>query len=238
MVDKHNHSFFGTTTGLTIQSSSKREPFIFIKCIQKKTDGTWEKPSKGEGKTIKCNLDEMVMMLLVLQRKMKEWVNIHSFKNDKTQISFKWANNEMDKFWIRIGKYSKMLNIAQIEIFKLLLEHMIKEKIENATTMNFDENQKITRAKVIKEKSDDNFVEKKSLIKVEETIIHKDKNLKKIEGAIKRETEKALLINMKGDKEIWLPKAVIKSKYLPIKYDMQSFLVDGYFLEKNKIQFN
>jgi len=61
------------------------------------------------------------------------------------------------------------------------------------------------------------------LIKVEETIIHKDKNLKKIEGAIKRETEKALLINMKGDKEIWLPKAVIKSKYLPIKYDMQSF---------------
>ena len=31
-----------------------------------------------------------------------------------------------------------MLNIAQIEIFKLLLEHMIKEKIENATTMNFD----------------------------------------------------------------------------------------------------
>ncbi len=38
----------------------------------------------------------------------------------------------MDKY----RKLPKMLGIAQIEIFKLLLKHLLKEKIEFATTSN------------------------------------------------------------------------------------------------------
>ncbi len=69
MVNKHSQSFFGQSTGLTLLSSSKTEQIIFIKCIKKKPDGSWEKPSLGEGKTIKCSLDEMVMILEVLRKK-------------------------------------------------------------------------------------------------------------------------------------------------------------------------
>ena len=53
MTDNHSHSFFGQAVGLTIQSSSKSDSFIFFKCIKKKPDSSWEKPSLGEGKTIK-----------------------------------------------------------------------------------------------------------------------------------------------------------------------------------------
>ena len=93
MVDKHSQSFFGKSSGLTIQSSSRVEPYIFFKCIKKKADGIWEKPSKGEGKTIKCSLDEMVMILEVLYGRFENWSSYHNFKDNKTQISFKWEKN-------------------------------------------------------------------------------------------------------------------------------------------------
>ncbi len=53
MVDAHNQPFFGKNTGLFIQTSSKTEPYMFLRCIKRKSDGSWEKPSKNEGKTIK-----------------------------------------------------------------------------------------------------------------------------------------------------------------------------------------
>jgi len=137
MVDKHSQSFFGQSTGLTIRSSSKTEPFIFLKCIRKKPDGSWEKPSLGEGKTIKCNLDEIVMILDVLNRNRASWTSFHNFNGVKTQISFKWEDDAKQKLLIYIGKYSKMLKFAQIEIFRLLLKHILEEKIEFATVLNF-----------------------------------------------------------------------------------------------------
>ena len=74
MTDKHNQSFFGQATGLTIQSGSKNDPYFFLKCIKKKNGGIWEKPSKGEGKTFKCSLEEMIMILQVLKRKINSFV--------------------------------------------------------------------------------------------------------------------------------------------------------------------
>lgn len=52
MTDKHTQCFFGQKTGLTIGSPSKKEPYIFIKCIKEKPDGIWEKSSQGEGKML------------------------------------------------------------------------------------------------------------------------------------------------------------------------------------------
>ncbi len=92
MVDKHSQSFFGQSTGLTLLSSSKSDSFIFFKCIKKKPDGSWVKPSLGEGKTIKCNLAEIVMILDVLQRNSDSWSSYHNFNDVKTQISFKWED--------------------------------------------------------------------------------------------------------------------------------------------------
>ena len=97
MVDRHNQSFFGQSSGMTLISASKSDPFIFIKCIKKKNDGNWEKPSLGEGKTVKCNLDEIVMILEVLKGKRKAWSSYHNFNDSKTSISFKWDEKSEDK---------------------------------------------------------------------------------------------------------------------------------------------
>jgi hypothetical protein len=101
MTDTHSQSFFGQATGLTINSSSKNDPFIFIKCIKKKENGDWEKLSSGEGKTIKISLEEMIMILKVLRRKIESWSGFHSYKENKTQISFNWEGNGGNKLWIR-----------------------------------------------------------------------------------------------------------------------------------------
>ena len=53
MVDNHSYSFFGQKVGLIIQSASKTEPFIFFRLIKSKNDGSWERPSSGEGNVIK-----------------------------------------------------------------------------------------------------------------------------------------------------------------------------------------
>ncbi|MFO7797539.1 MAG: hypothetical protein R6W84_15445, partial [Promethearchaeia archaeon] len=122
MVNSHNRSFFGQNTALIIQSTSKKEDWVFFRCIKRKKGNIWEKPSQGEGKVIKISLEELVMMLKVLKAKMDSWSTYHSYNGTNTQISFNWQENII---WINIGDYSKMLDEAQIEIMKLLLEHLL-----------------------------------------------------------------------------------------------------------------
>jgi len=236
MTDTHSQSFFGQSTGLTIQSTSKTESFIFLKCIKKKGDGTWEKPSQGEGKTIKCNLDEIVMILQVLKRKTKSWSSYHDFNNVKTQISFQWEEEKEEKVWINIGNYSKMLNFAQIEIFRLLLKHILKEKIEYGTSSrisaiknkskNVEMNKAINTATEIEANSD---ISNKKESKIIET--------SQIEGNIEAETKNALLINFNDDTEIWVPKSIIRSQNNLNKDLTQTFLIDTWFLKKNNLQY-
>ena len=219
MVDKHSQSFFGKSSGLTIQSSSRNEAYIFFKCIKKKADRNWEKPSKGEGKTIKCSLDEMVMITEVLNKRLDNWSSFHNFNDKKTQISFKWENDRKERLYINIGSYSKMLTFSQIEILKLLLNHMLNEKIEYATTSNFSDVRK-ERQKVSA------FQEKKE---------SSEKPSRQIEGAIKNETQKALLITFENDRECWIPKSAIRSNYVSDQENQQSFIIDSWLLEKNNI---
>ncbi|MEJ2251298.1 MAG: hypothetical protein P8Y97_16810, partial [Candidatus Lokiarchaeota archaeon] len=137
MANRHSKSFFGQSTGITLQSSSKKDDYVFLKCIKVKSNGTWEKPSKGEGKTIKISLEELIMILKVFKKELTSWSAYHSYKDTSTQISFNWQKNGQEKIWINIGEYSKMLDVAQIELFKLLVKHLIKEKIEYATISEF-----------------------------------------------------------------------------------------------------
>ena len=222
MVDKHSQSFFGKSSGLTIQSSSRNEPFIFFKCIKKKQDGSWEKPSKGEGKTIKCSLDEMVMICEVLHKRLDNWSSYHNFNDLKTPISFKWENEKKERLYINIGSYSKMLNFPQIEVFRLLISHILEEKIEHATTSNFQDERKVNQMpKEYKEKYDTD-----------------EKPSGQVEGTIKNETQKALLINFHDDKECWIPKSAIRSNYSSDQENLQSFTIDTWLLEKNNIAFS
>lgn len=236
MTDKHSKSFFGQLTGLTIQSSSKSEPFIFLRCIKKKSDNSWEKPSMGEGKVIKINLEEIVMMLQVLNHDMPSWTSFHSYKDNKTQISFKWEDEKEKKLWINIGNYSKMLNFAQVEIFKLLLKHILKEKIKHATISNISKKKPSLNQNVqdIKENSINFKQEKSALITSGQQFNNNE--ISQIEGSVKGETEKALRICMNTGQELWVPKSGIKSHYLVDENVIQEFSIDTWILKKNKVQ--
>ena len=136
MTDSHNYSFFGKESAIILQSSSKKESHIFLRCIKKKNNDIWEKWSKNEGKVIKFSIEEIIMILRVLQGKQPSWSTYHRFNEKQTQISFNMQNNE--QLFISIDKYKKMLSIAQIEVLKLLLEHILKEKIEFSTNLDLN----------------------------------------------------------------------------------------------------
>lgn len=236
MGDTHNYSFFGQNTGLFLQSSSKNEPFVFFRCIKKRDERSWEKPSRREGKTIKVGLEEIIMLLQVLEQKMKSWSTVHRFKEEKTRISIKWDENEDKTLWIHVGNYSKKLNFAQVEILKHLLKHIFKEKIEFSTTSTFlkeSNAQNITKEiNQTKDSSPENS-ETDGLIVIEESSI--EGKTKEMEGIIKNETEKALLIEFAPGNEKWIPKSTIKSQYGIKNGSKQAFLIDEWILKKNEL---
>ncbi len=235
MADKHNKSFFGQSTGMFLQSSSKTDPFIFLRFIKKKESGTWEKPSLGEGKTIKCSLEEIVMILKVLKRNLKSWSTVHVFKEEKTPISVKWEGEK--KVWFNVGNYPKMLIIAQIEILILLMEHILAEKIEFATSSE-KSNETLPNVNELPVDSNSGIkhenVDNGNLEIVEE--LELGDKVKKIEGIIKGETEKGLLLQMNNNNEIWFPKSAIKSPYNSVRDSKQSFIIDSWILEKKKVE--
>ena len=234
MVDKHSQSFFGKSTGLTIQSSSRTEPFIFLKCIQKKSEGNWEKPSQGEGKTIKLNLDEMVMISEVLNRKLDKWSSFHNFNQIKTQITFQWEDQSKNKLKIYIDKYSKMLNFAQSEIFRRLLEHLLEEKIVYATTLSKPDDSSKSES-LPQSKRESRKINPKSMSVVQEYAEYSDKPQSEITGTIESETDKALLIKFDQDKQIWIPKSGIHSNFKSDNSSDQTFLIESWILKKNNL---
>jgi len=231
MVDKHNQSFFGQSTGMFVQSSSKSEPFIFLQFIKKKENGTWEKLSLKEGKTIKCNLEEIIMILRVLEGKVKSWSTAHVFKEEKTSISVSWEGEA--KLWFNVGDYPKMLKFAQIEILRRLIDHILKEKIEFATVSSSKNSNHSIDTSPIESTNTLKPPDEKNIVIAEDINLGDD--IVKITGCIKGETEKALLININNGIESWFPKSVIKSNFDPENNAQQSFLVDSWFLEKNKL---
>ena len=236
MVDNHSYSFFGQKIGLIIQSASKGDPYMFFRLIKCKNNGSWEKPSSGEGKIIKFSLEEMVCILRVISKEVNSWSSYHTFKDSKTQISFKWEDGEKRKLWIHIGSYSKVLEYSQITILEMLLKHILKEKIEFATIPTS-----------FKKKNSDglnNIVIQEEIITEvnhegsnEITKMHSSDPKKKrhITGAIKGETTKALLIQFNDGSEIWVPKSTIHCDFNNTKDIIQNFTIDGWILEKNKI---
>jgi hypothetical protein len=201
----------------------------------------------GEGKTVKCNLDEIVMILEVLQGKRKAWSSFHSFKDSKTSISFKWDENSGDKVYISIASYSKMLAYSQIIVLKMLLEHLLKEKIAYAT-IPFASNKKDDNSgeewdssgdqesgEAIVEK--DNKEEGRKPVIVEEKVSLEQNKVAQIRATIKSESSKALLLNLSNGSDVWFPKSVIHSEYSTEIEASQSFIVDEWILKKNHVSF-
>ena len=231
MTDKHNYSFFGQKVGLILQNSLKSDPFIFFRLLRAKDNGTWEKPSIGEGKVIKFSIEEMVWIIRVLKKDVKSWSSFHTYKDIKTQISFKWEEGENGKLWINIGAYSKRLYYSQFKVLELLMEHILEEKIKYATAGNM-------KTKTVKNESSKNQVHSNNLSVVEERInmdpsTRESKNLKttKIKGEIIEEREMALHIKLETGVDMWFPKSTIEE----IDKSKTTFDIADWVLRKNKI---
>ena len=238
MVNNHSYSFFGQKVGLIIQSASKNEPFIFFRLIKSKNDGSWEKPSSGEGKIIKFSLEEMVWIIRILNKEVNSWSSYHTFKDNKTPISFKWEDGEKAKLWIHIGSYSKVLEYAQFKILEMLLTHILTEKIEFATAPNSSKKRNVDTLSNIVVQEEIITDGSKNIIRNNEsnsTNIGKPSEIEDIVGTIKGETNKALLIQFENEVEIWIPKSTIHSGFNNAKNLVQKFCIDSWILNKNRV---
>ncbi len=238
MSDTHIISFFGQNIGIIIKSTSKFNSYTFFQCIKKNQYGKWEKPTLNQGKTIKFTLEEIIMILQVLHRKTLNWKSFHTYNEKKTSFSFSWEDEEAKVLWITVADYSKVLNFAQVEVLRLLLRHLVEEKIIYSTSYtkkksisdgNYENalNQKIEHY--------DKFFENERLRYKEKSDILRD--MSKIRATLAGETEKAILLNLGENESFWIPKSSIHNQYLPRKNFNQFFLIDNWVLEKNNIPF-
>ena len=257
MGDTHSKSFFGQNARLIVNTPSKTEPFFFMRCIKKKPEGVWEKPSKGEGKVIKFSIEEAVMILQVLNRKLLTWKSYHTYKDNKTTISFNWEDDKAKTLWINIANYSKMLNFSQAEILRLLLTHILNEKIKYATHSNRKKSSNLTSNEKFsnhidnsneiiefkEDKNDDQFEDNSNYNNGGNNRLSpnpkfsntKSQERNHINGTIKGETNKALLITFNSGQDLWIPKSTIHSEFLSKKDVDQTFLIDTWVLKKNKV---
>jgi len=138
MADFHTKTFFGQRTSVIVTSPSKQDPYIYLSCISRKTDNSWEKPSEGEGKTVKLSIEEIICILEVLNRRSANWRGYHVFKERKTEIYVGWEDDSRQVLRIKIGDYDKKLRFPNLNFFTLMLEHILHEKIEFATSGKSD----------------------------------------------------------------------------------------------------
>lgn len=240
MADYHIKSFFGVDSALIFTSPSRAVPYIFINCIRKKEDKNWEKPSKGEGKTVKLSIEEIICILEVLHRKSANWRGYHVFKEYKTEIYVGWEDQSRQVVMFRIGNYVKKISFPNLNFLTLLLEHILSEKIEFATSGTFEPMVRDSEQSIEGEDQYGVFSEhitaSDGLQVVETTEYGVSIETMDIIAKIKVESPKALLINLDSGEEFWIPKSTIHNKYDIKERDKhQNFIVDKWIIEKNKI---
>jgi len=239
MADFHTKTFYGQKTSLRVTSPSKEVPYIFLSCINRKDNGSWEKPSEGEGKTVRLSIEEIICILEVLNRRMANWRGFHVFKERKTEIYVGWEDESRHVLRIKIGKYIKTIRFPNLNFLTLMLDHILNEKIEHATSGTF-EAKTIEKEEVGEEGEYGVFSEhitaRDGLHIVETTEFSASRDIIEIYAIIKIESPKALLISLDSGDEFWIPKSTIHSEYnVKEKEKSQKFIVDKWIIEKQKI---
>ncbi|MFX1454740.1 MAG: hypothetical protein ACFFDB_05135 [Promethearchaeota archaeon] len=239
MADFHTKTFYGHKTSIVISSPAKMVPYIFLSCISRKEDGTWEKTTKGEGKTVKISIEEIICILEVLYRRSANWRGYHVFKDRKTEIYAGWEDESRQVLLIRIGDYTKKLRFPNLNFLSLMLEHLLTEKIEFATSGTFESPTKEKR-EVDNEGEYGVFTEhittRDGLHIVETTEYDTSIDTIDIKAKIKVESPKALLITLESGEEYWIPKSTVHSKYdVNNKETLQNFVIDKWIIDKHKV---
>jgi hypothetical protein len=138
-MKRHTRSFFGQKTGIIFDSGDYTQESVYLTFIKKLPSEIWEKPSEGQGIKIKMNLGELIMIRRVLMFMDDRWSTVHKYNEEQTSISVNRNNPEEEEIWISVDKgkdkdkYSKNLRPPETEILLMLLNHVLEEKIANAT---------------------------------------------------------------------------------------------------------
>ena len=226
-----------------LQSNSKSDPFVFFTFIKKKDGETWEKPSMGEGKSIKISLEELAMFQRLFNKTAKSWKGFHSFNGTKTSIELNWTGE--DEIQMKVDQYLKPLKAGQIDVLGRLIRHLFQEKIEFATegkpNQNGSNNERDGSAnESIDFEADNTEVETNAAIAItvpKKTIkkspnASKEPETTKISGVIVKTTEKAIQVRLELSEEKWFPKSRVRSEYDPMSQELQMFLVESWILKK------
>jgi hypothetical protein len=110
-MDRQQRSFFGQKVGMIFDSEIWNDDCAYISFLRKKDTGIWEKPSKGEGKKIKLNLGELIMLQKVVNGDLEKWSTFHKFNNQTTSISVSNKRNDspINEVWVNVSGYGKNL---------------------------------------------------------------------------------------------------------------------------------
>ncbi|MFW9770883.1 MAG: hypothetical protein ACFFEO_01765 [Candidatus Thorarchaeota archaeon] len=238
MADFHTKTFYGQKSSMTLTSPTKMVPYIFLSCINRKSDGTWESSSKGEGKTVKISIEEIICILEVLNRRSANWRGYHVFKDRQTEIYVGWEDETRQILTIKVGNYTKKLRFPNLNLMTLLLEHLLSEKIEFATSGTFESKEKEEKIDAESEYSlfSEHITARDGLQVVETTEYGVSVETVEVNAKLKVESPKALLITFETGEEFWIPKSTIHSDYdVESKEKYQTFIVDKWIIEKNKI---
>jgi hypothetical protein len=240
LTDFHTKTFYGRNTSIKIVSPTKMVPYIFLSCIKRKDNGKWEKPSKGEGRTVRISLEEIICILEVLNRKSANWRGYHIFKDRKTEIYVGWQDESRQILLIEIGEFLKKLRFPNTNFMTLLLDHILKEKIEFATGGAFETKSKEEVEEIDEAREYSLFSEqitaRDGLQVVETTEYGVSVDTIEIKAKLKVESPKALLITLESGEEFWIPKSTVHSEYkVDNKENLQKFIIDKWIIEKNKI---
>jgi hypothetical protein len=213
-------------------------PYVFLSCINRKDDGTWEKTTKGEGKTVRISIEEIICIIEVLHRRSANWRGYHVFKDRKTEIYVGWEDESHQVLRVKIGDYIKKLRFPNLNFLTLMLEHILSEKIEFATSGTFEAKGK-EKEELDEEVEYGVFAEhitaRDGLHIVETTEYGASMDRVIIKAKIKVESPKALLIILESDEEFWIPKSTIHNEYDVKSRELQKFNVDKWIIEKHKI---
>jgi len=238
MTDYHTKTFYGQKSSITLTSPSKSVPYVFLSCINRKDDGTWERTSEGEGKTVKISTEEIICILEVLLRKSANWRGFLVRSLPTTEIFVGWEDESRQVIKIQIGSYIKKLQFPNLNFFTLMLEHILSEKIEFATSGTSKKKSKDGDANEEGEYGifSEQIIARDGLQVVETTEFEVSEETIEIKAKIKVESPKALLIMIDLDTEFWIPKSTIHNNYdVKNKIKLQTLIVDKWIIEKQRI---
>ena len=237
MTDYHTKTFYGQKSSIILTSPSKSVSYIFLSIINRKEDGTWERTSEGEGKTVKITIEEIICILEVLNKNSANWRGFHVFKERKTEIYVGWEKESRQVIQIKIGDYVKKLRFPNLNFLTLMLEHILSEKIEFATSGTTEKKSKDGEVREEDEYGvfSEQIIARYGLQVVETTEFGVSKETIEIKAKVKVESPKALLIILESDLEFWIPKSTIHCKYdVENKKKLQTLIVDKWIIEKQR----